>query len=175
MNILGRNYIKSSGKLKVVREKNKIVIENNSDIKQKLIFYKSIKTDNKRLTINSVSNINTEENCTIKILNRKFRVIQSVDMNTKSFFSNLPKKVFIGLSILPNAKIEIDSLEVSFEKEDVSINEYFSGNILLICPGYPMVKNKYLFSFIHSRVQAYKENKLNVDVAVVHSEYIEKN
>ena len=37
-----------------------------------------------------------------------------------------------------------------------------------------MVKNKYLFSFIHSRVQAYKENKLNVDVAVVHSEYIEK-
>lgn len=174
MNILGRNYIKSSGKLRVVREKNKIVIENNSDIKQKLIFYKSIKTDNKRLTINSVSNINTEENCTIKILNRKFRVIQSVDMNTKSFFSNLPKKVFIGLSILPNAKIEIDSLEVSFEKEDASINEYFSGNILLICPGYPMVKNKYLFSFIHSRVQAYKENKLNVDVAVVHSEYIEK-
>ena len=59
MNILGRNYIKSSGKLRVVREKNKIVIENNSDIKQKLIFYKSIKTDNKRLTINSVSNINT--------------------------------------------------------------------------------------------------------------------
>lgn len=38
MNILGRNYIKSSGKLRVVREKNKIVIENNSDIKQKLIF-----------------------------------------------------------------------------------------------------------------------------------------
>ena len=174
MNILGRNYIKSSGKLKVVREKNKIIIENNSDIKQKLIFYKSIRTDNKRLTINSVSNIKAEENCTIKILNRKFRVIQSVDMNTKSFFSNLPKKVFIGLSILPNAKIEIDSLEVSFEKEDVSIKEYFSGNILLICPGYPMVKNKYLFSFIHSRVQAYKENKLNVDVAVVHSEYIEK-
>ena len=119
MNILGRNYIKSSGKLKVVREKNKIIIENNSDIKQKLIFYKSIRTDNKRLTINSVSNIKAEENCTIKILNRKFRVIQSVDMNTKSFFSNLPKKVFIGLSILPNAKIEIDSLEVSFEKEDV--------------------------------------------------------
>ena len=174
MNILGRNYIKSSGKLRVVRKKNKIVIENNSDMKQKLIFYKSIKTDNKRLTINSVSNIKAEENCTIKILNRRFRVIQSVDMNTKSFFSNLPKKVFIGLSILPNAKIEIDSLEVSFEKEDVSINEYFSGNILLICPGYPMVKNKYLFSFIHSRVQAYKENKLNVDVAVVHSEYIEK-
>ena len=40
MNILGRNYIKSSGKFKVVREKNKIIIENNSDIKQKLIFYK---------------------------------------------------------------------------------------------------------------------------------------
>ncbi len=70
MNILGRNYIKSSGKLKVVRGKNKIIIENNSDIKQKLIFYKSIRTDNKRLTINSVSNIKAEENCTIKILNR---------------------------------------------------------------------------------------------------------
>ena len=71
-------------------------------------------------------------------------------MNTKSFFSNLPKKVFIGLSILPNAKIEIDSLEVSFEKEDASINEYFSGNILLICPGYPMVKkiNIYFLLFI---------------------------
>jgi hypothetical protein len=51
MNILGRNYIKSSGKLKVVREKNKIIIENNSDIKQKLIFYKSIRTDNKQLIL----------------------------------------------------------------------------------------------------------------------------
>ena len=174
MNILSRSYIKSSGKLKVIKEGTKLILENNSDVKQKLIFCKSIRTNDKKLLVSSKSNVNTEEVCTIKILNRKFKVVQSVDMNTSSFFSNLPKKVFIGLSILPNSRAEIDALDASFINEDEKINDYFSGNILLICPGYPMIKNKYLFSFIHSRVLAYKENKMNVDVAVVHYEYIDK-
>lgn len=173
MNILRKRYLKTSNKLNVRKEKNKWIIENNSPKKEKLIFPGIIKT-NKKIRISSVANIEGEQTCTIKLLNSKMKVIDSIDMNTDTFINDVPNKVIIGLSILANSKVEIDSFEVSFDPEDEKVNEYFKSNILLICPGYPMEKNKYLFSFIHSRVQAYAKNNIAVDVAVVNREYIDK-
>lgn len=174
MNILKKGRIKTSTKLKIYKTDNKIIIENESSKKEKIIFYNKFKTDNGKIRINSKANEIAEENCTIKVLNKKFRVINSIDMNVSAYLSNLPKKVYFGLSIMPNSKIEIDSLEIDLEKEENQLKNYFDGNILLICPGYPMVKNKYLFSFIHTRMKAYKKNNMNVDVAVTHYEYIDK-
>lgn len=173
MNILGKRYLKTSNKLKIKREKNKLIIENNSPKKEKIIFNGIIKTQ-KRIRISSTANVESEQICTIKLLNTKMKVINSIDMNTDTFINDVPDKVIIGLSLLPNSKVEMDSFEVGFDKEDEKVNEYFKSNILLICPGYPMEKNKYLFSFIHSRVQAYMKNDIAVDVAVVNREYIDK-
>lgn len=173
MNILGKRYLKTSNKLKIKREKNKLIIENNSPKKEKIIFNGIIKNQ-KRIRISSTANVESEQICTIKLLNTKMKVINSIDMNTDTFINDVPDKVIIGLSLLPNSKVEMDSFEVGFDKEDEKVNEYFKSNILLICPGYPMEKNKYLFSFIHSRVQAYMKNDIAVDVAVVNREYIDK-
>lgn len=173
MNILGKRYLKTSNKLNIKREMNKLIIENNSPKKEKAIFTGIIKTK-KRIRISSKANIESEQTCTIKVLNKKMKVIASIDMNTDTFLNDVPDKLIIGLSILPNSKVEINSFEVGFDPEDEKVNEYFKSNILLICPGYPMEKNKYLFSFIHSRVQAYIKNNIAVDVAVVNREYIDK-
>lgn len=173
MNILGKRYLKTSNKLNIKRETNKLIIENNSPKKEKVIFTRIIKTK-KRIRISSKANIESEQTCTIKVLNKKMKVIASVDMNTDTFLNDVPDKLIIGLSILPNSKVEINNFEVGFDPEDEKVNEYFKSSILLICPGYPMEKNKYLFSFIHSRVQAYIKNNIAVDVAVVNREYIDK-
>lgn len=173
MNILRKGYLKTSNKLNIKREMKKLIIENNSSKKEKVIFTGIIKTK-KIIRISSKANIESEQACTIKVLNKKMKVIASIDMNTDTFLNDVPDKLIIGLSILPNSKVEINGFEVSFEQEDEKVNEYFKSNILLICPGYPMQKNKYLFSFIHSRVQAYIKNNIAVDIAVVNKEYIDK-
>ena len=36
----------------------------------------------------------------------------------------------------------------------------------MITPGYPSLENKYNTAFVHTRVQAYKEAGLNVDLVV---------
>ena len=174
MNILGKKIIKTSLNVSLKKDKNKLIVTNNSDKKEKIIFLKSFKSSDKKLRINSKGNLNAIENATIKVLSRRLRVIQSVDINDDAYLNNLPSKVYIGISILPKSTLEIDCLEVDLEKEEKKIEKYFSGNILLICPGYPLQKNKYLFSFIHSRVLEYKKSKMQVDVAVVNREYIDK-
>lgn len=174
MNILNKKFAKTSNKLKVIEKNDKLVIDNHSDKREKIIFIKSIKTKDGKLGIKSKGSSLSEERCTIKVLNKRFRVIESVDINTEVFLDKLPSKIFLGISIEAHSKIELTSFDVEDYKLDSKINDFFSGNILLICPGYPMAKNKYLFSFIHSRVLAYKKAKMKVDVAVTHYEYIDK-
>lgn len=174
MNVLNCKIMKTANKLQITRENDKLVIDNKANKREKIIFIKNIKTKDGKLAFKASSDVSSEEKCTIKILNRKFRVIASADLNTEVFIDKLPAKVFLGISIEPNSKVEI----TSFSLEDYNLNEsltnFFKGNILLICPGYPLQKNKYLFSFIHSRVLAYKKAKMKVDVAVTHYEYIDK-
>ena len=117
MNILGKRYLKTSNKLNIKRETNKLIIENNSPKKEKVIFTRIIKTK-KRIRISSKANIESEQTCTIKVLNKKMKVIASVDMNTDTFLNDVPDQLIIGLSILPNSKVEINNFEVGFDPED---------------------------------------------------------
>lgn len=174
MNILRNKFVKTSNKLMVIENKNRLVLDNQSNKREKIVFIKSIKTKEGKINIKSRGSIQSEENCTIKILNRKLRVIESLDINTDTFLDKLPSNIILGISIEPNSKVEINSFSIEEYALDKRISDFFSGNILLICPGYPMEKNKYLFSFIHSRVLAYKKAKMKVDVAVTHYEYIDK-
>ena len=67
MNICQKRMIKSSSKLSIKKSKNKLVIHNKSEKSEKIFFPMPIKTDEKRLRINSKGSINAEENCTIKV------------------------------------------------------------------------------------------------------------
>lgn len=174
MNMFKRMMVKTSPKLTVKKKNGKLIITNKSSKKEKIVFIKPIKTFNKCLNIKTTGDISAEENCTIKVLSRRLRVIHSIDINANVFINNLPKHIFLSFSILPNCSFEIDSFDISDEKEDKKLKEYFDGNTLLICPGYPMIKNRYLFSFIHSRVKEYKKSNIKVDVAVTHFQYIDK-
>src|SRR5699024_1662055 len=133
MNILNKKFAKTSNKLKVIEKNAKLVIDNQSNKREKIIFIKSIKTKDGKINIKSKGTISSEENCTIKILNRKLRVVESVDINDEVFLDKLPSKIFLGLSIEPNSKIEITSFSIDDHSLDSEINYFFRGNILLIC------------------------------------------
>ena len=70
MNILSKKFAKTSNKLKIIENNNKLVIDNQSNKREKIIFIKSIKTKDGKINIKSKGTISSEENCTIKILNR---------------------------------------------------------------------------------------------------------
>ncbi len=174
-NLINKMFIKTSSKLRIQRRENKIYISNESSKREKLIFNKMIFTNrNNFVLLNSIKTLKGED-CNIKMLNRKLKVVQSLEQNATAYYSEVPKVFFIGISFEPNSEYVIERLEYELNKTDTEqIEQYFCNNILLICPGYPSNSNKYLCSFIHSRVSEYEKNKLKIDVAVVNELYINK-
>lgn len=159
--------------VKINKKNGDLCLENKSNKKGYVIFPKPIYIKNKSCKL--VSNIKVIEGngCQVKILNRKFKVVQNIEANSINYFDNINKIIFIGITILPHSKIVINNININFENnKEKDIENCFKGNILLICPGYPSDDNKYRCAFIHSRMQAYKKIGLKVDLAVVNENYI---
>lgn len=151
-------------------------ISNETSKKGYVIFLKPIYCKNKKFKFVNEIDIIEGKGCQIKLLNKKFKVVESIDPNSENFFENINKLTFVGITIFPNSKIRIKNLDVNFNYvfED-EISSLFHGDILLLCPGYPSEFNKYAYAFIHSRMQAYKKENLKVDLAVVNENYINKS
>ena len=174
-NIINKTYIKTSTKLRIKRKNGKMYVFNNSCKREKIIFNKIIFTDRLNFVLsNSIKTIKGQD-CNIKILNRKFKVVHSLEQNATTYYNEVPKAFLIGISFEPNSEYEIKDLSYELNTTDENhIKDYFENKILLVCPGYPSNSNKYLCSFIHSRVNEYEKQKMHVDVAVVNELYINK-
>ena len=162
--------------VKIKNENGKIIVYNNSLQKGFLIFTKLIYCKNKSYKISNKIKTISGEGCQVKILNKKFRVVQNIEQNSINYLDDINKITIIGITVLPNTVIEIDSINIEFNyNKDKELEEKFRNDILLICPGYPSYENKYKCAFIHSRMQAYKNSGLKVDLAVVNENYINKS
>lgn len=170
-----KKFIKTSRGLKITKENGKIIVENNTPYRKKIIFTKLI--FNKKYKFLLESNIETikGEDCSIKLINRKGQVVERIDQNSKVVFNEIPRVSFLGISFEPNSSYVINKIEYS-NNYDISneINEYFKNDILLLCPGYPSNNNKYNCSFIHSRVCEYEKNGMGIDVVVVNENTVNK-
>ena len=58
--------------------------------------------------------------------------------------------------------VEIEDVVIEEGKDYNSIVEELKSDTLVISPSYPSLENKYLSGFVHSRLKAYKENKLGL-------------
>lgn len=174
-NLLKSFAIKSSLKLKVKKTNNKVIVENKSNKRVKIIFARPIKTTRTNFMISS--NIKTVfgNDCEIKLINRKLKVVNRFNQNHKVYINEVPKFSFIGITFEPNSKYEIKELLIDTNVTDeAEVNEYFKNEILLICPGYPSNSDKYNCAFIHSRANEYLKHNLKVDIAVVNDLYINR-
>ena len=174
-NLVNNCYIKTSLKLQINKSKGKLIVKNNTNKRQKIIFLKPIFTDRCNFKLSSEIKTIKGEDCNIKLLNRKLRVVCSIEQNVTSYISEVPKVFCVGISFEPNSEYVINNIK--YEKNiinDEELKSYFKSNILVLCPGYPSNSNKYLCSFIHSRTKEYSKHKINVDVAMVNDLYIDK-
>ena len=174
MDILKKsNLIKTNG-IKIRKNKSKeIEVINNSNKKGYIIFLKLIDSHKMKKIVSKI-NVVSGKQPEIKILSKKLKVIESVDFNCDTYLEIEHSKVFIGLTISPGTHFILKELKYEIDTKEDYIETNFKGEILLISPGYPTDNDRYNCAFIHPRVQAYKKEGYNIDVAVVNELYINK-
>lgn len=174
--ILINNKIKIRKNLSIKKKNGKTFLINNSDKKGFVVFAKLIYCKNKKYKLTSKIRTISGNECQIKLINRKLRVVENAAPNSVNYYDDINKITFIGITVLPHSTVEVENISIDFNYDkDEEISKRFDGDYLLICPGYPSYDNKYRCAFIHSRMQAYKKEKLKVDLAVVNENYINKS
>lgn len=167
MLITRKNFIVKKDKNLIIEEKSgEIKIENKSS-SPKLIILKKIFFDNKNANCEiefKGKNIYGYEP-QLKFINRKAKVTVSLNFGEKHYFAK-PNKMFMTcIKVMPNSCNIIKKINIELLKDyENEIYNSFKEDILLVCPGYPSNDNKYLFSFVHTRVREYKNEKININV-----------
>ena len=172
MNYMDKTFKIKKGKVKLKRKNGNILVENNSDSKGLILFCRPFITKGNNIKISYHYNVLSGGNCELKLLNKKLRVVETINNDSEVIFNKINRCLFFGLSISPNTVVNIKTIE-GLEKYD-KIEENENNDILLITPGYPSYSNKYSYAFVHTRVLEYKKKDWNIDVKVVNDNFIEK-
>ena len=80
------------------------------------------------------------------------------------------------LKVPSKSAIRIDSIQAFFDDEAVPLVEQCTeeADVLVVTPDYPSTENLYLCAFVHSRVRAYVEQGLKVQVAAIGERWYDK-
>ncbi len=102
----------------------------------------------------------------MKVISTKKVVHYQIPFNTVSYIPYVaPEKFHLAIFAYANTEFEVTDCDFDFEFElDSVIEENFTGNVLVLTPGYPSENNRYLCGFVHTRVAEYKKLGWNVDV-----------
>lgn len=170
MNLLNKKWLNLQ-KLNVEYKENKMLIK-NEDKKHKFLIYPKLfkATGEKIINLKINGNLIKGTGCVLKILNRKKEIIASCGLNSNFIKKYDFLKYYIVVIYVPGeSKIEIDNISLS-NKGEFEYKEFFKSDTLLVTPGYPSLENKYNTAFVHTRVKAYKEKGIDLDVAIINSE-----
>lgn len=170
MNLLNKKWYNRRD-LKVEYNNDTIIVENTSDTHKFLIYPKIFKSKtNKVVNLELKGNLIYGTGCTVKIINRKRKVLGTCGLNQKMMKKYEYLKYFLLVLYIPqNSKIEITKAFFD-NNENVDYLNYFHNNTLLVTPGYPSLENRYNTAFVHTRVKAYQKNDINIDVAIINTE-----
>ena len=169
MNLLNRKWINRNN-LNVIYQKNKMIIENNSNSHSFLVYPKVFKASQaKEVSLKLDGNLISGTGCTLRIINRRRQTIGQCGLCATYYNKFEFLNYFILCLYIPgNSKIEITKVEYSIVPL-IDINKVydsFTSDTLLITPGYPSLENKYNTAFVHTRVKSYLNSGMNVDVIV---------
>ena len=170
MKKFNKSFIKKN--LHIKNKNGHLEVVNATDKKGYLIFIKPYYFKNKQCKIISDIDIKKGLGCEVKLISRKLRVERNLEAKSINYFNEINKIIFIGITVQPQSKIVINNIMVEQGMNFNEIENEFTNDILLLCPGYPSYSNKYNYAFIHSRIKAYNDVGLNVDLAVVNTNFI---
>lgn len=167
LNLLETSYIKKGKNVEITRQKETLIIHNKSSEYATIIMAKLFHCEKKYIHLKVKSQRNSQD-CKIKFINRKKQIVAQVELDTDNYITRPARFFLIALRVKPNAQVAISELELEYvDSFDKITNDFFKGETLLICPGYPSEENKYRFGFVHTRVKAYQNIGMNIDVASV--------
>ena len=169
-----KNWVRiGNRKVKVYISNGNLVIENNSDKKGVILYKKPFRKTHDEVKCEFYGSVVNGESPVLKIVGETMTTMQSIMFNSTAFINfNIPRLYFFAIQIAADSKAIIHN--VSFSRSDSYIDDKldsFQNDILVLSPSYPSDENKYLSGFVHSRIREYKNNGVNVDVAVVYESY----
>lgn len=168
MDLMFNGLIKYKNKnISMKREGNSLIIKNGSLKHGFYIKPKFYKAKDKYLRIRFLGTVLDGNSAVLSVFNTKKQLIGEITLNGEGIIE-LPSNVkfLFAIKILANSEVRIDKVEYNFVSDDIEIFDNFSqSDTLVITPSYPSLENKYFGAFVHSRIDAYKKNGLNVDVA----------
>lgn len=173
--LLRSPYIKTSTSLIVKKKDGKLIIENKSNKKERLIFSRVITTSGSNFFVSNRFSKISGKCPEIKIVSRKLKVLESIETNCDTYIRKSGRIFMIGITCYPGSACELEKLDYRRNQTcEESFKKYFDSDNIVICPGYPSESDHYNCSFIHSRVSEYKNHGINVDIAVVNGGFSNK-
>lgn len=142
-----------------------IVVRNDTNKPGLLVFCHLFKNNLECTTIDFKGKILKGKQCSLNLVNRKIEVIENFNINSKTCTKRKLKYFVAQLVVEPNSASEITKINIEFSKEiSASFFNNLNSDMVVISPGYPSLKNKYQCGFVHTRVKAYNEYGINIDV-----------
>lgn len=168
MNLLNKNWI-NVGKVDIKYRDNKMIIHNNYDTHKFLLYPKIFNgKKHKEVYLDIKGNLIEGTGCTLRIINRHRTVLGQCGLNSIFNISlDFLKYYFLVLYVPAKSKFEITKMEYNNQNSTDFIKQHFTNDTLLITPGYPSLENKYNTAFVHTRVKAYIDAGMKLDVAVI--------
>lgn len=168
MNLLDKVWINKKNVV-ITKKDDKLILKNDTN---KIGFALCVKLFKKEGNLQSsfVGKIIKGEAAVLELLNRRKEILSETTLNSKMMIDHKFFKYFVAtIKVFPNTTVEITkcSLEQNIDTK-MEMYDDFQNDILVITPSYPSEEHKYLAGFVHSRVKKYKEENINVDVAVVY-------
>ena len=168
MNLLNKKWI-IKGTAKISYSNGELVVENKSDSHSVVFLPKVFKKKN-NINLNVVFNgqcLNGNA-ASLEFINKKRDIISKFNLGMSSIVYNNFKFYLVALYVPANSKTLIKKLTIT---EDAIEADYdaFSGDTLIVSPGYPSDDNKYNCGFVHTRVLEYQKLNWNMDVVVINT------
>lgn len=176
-----RSILKKLQKLFAVKYifNSKGILSNNTEHKKTFIILKRVRVlADRRLYVKNKTTFLSGNKCSFGLTTRRGNVLGVFEPNSEVYYKDLFSTIyFVSVTLPPHTSIKFENTfkNLSDEKVEKISEKKYNGKILLIAPGYPSVGNEYAFGFVHTRMKAYKELGLEVDVAIVNELYVHKS
>lgn len=156
--------------IKVIKRGNKTIIKNPSNVEGKAYSLDIFRVKNKYLNIYFNAKTLKGTGAILSFINRKREKILDVILGSKCS-SRFPLGGLLMPIIIvkPQTEIEIENIDLNInDNKEYKFNQFLGKKkILLITPSYPSPDNLYACGFVHTRVKAYIEAGLDVEVAII--------
>ena len=171
MYYLKSGVVTNNKQIKIKRSHGKMTIVNRSSSDAIILLFKtySNKTDRYKFTFSGkLVSGDVRKPPMLKVVSMRAYSFFGVSLNSVKYTTCIPaKKFMLAIQAPAGSEFEVYEYSVSEADDKELFEKNFSGNVLVLTPGYPSEENRYLCGFVHTRVKEYKKLGWNTDVAAI--------